>query len=145
MAQGQADCVFHKNSVYPSRAMSLAMHESLSTSSSSFSTISVLLRLLTSRNPCADSQEPRVTDTLIQNLAQIGQQANGQTKIRRLQQELARPRHALIQSQSTVGTRNQTKSVSQAGIQYSESENEFQDDLDSLQRSLEAPRDSIDS
>ena len=48
-----------KKSVHPSRAMSLAMHGALSTSSSSFSSMSVLQKLRTSRNPCADSQEPR--------------------------------------------------------------------------------------
>ena len=39
--------------------MTLVMHGTLSTSSSSFSSMSVLQRLRTSRNPCADSQEPR--------------------------------------------------------------------------------------
>ena len=50
---------FKKKSVHPSRAMSLAMHGALSTPSSSFSSVSVLQRLRTSTNPCADSQEPR--------------------------------------------------------------------------------------
>ena len=51
--------VCQKNCVHPSRATSLAMHGTLSTSSSSFSSMSVLQKLRTSRNPCADSQEPR--------------------------------------------------------------------------------------
>ena len=58
MAQGQPDCVpkivvsFHL-----SRAMSLAPHRTPSTSSSTFSSVPGLRRLLTSRNPCADPRE----------------------------------------------------------------------------------------
>ena len=58
VAQGQRDCVpkivvsFHL-----SRAMSLAPHRTPSTSSSTFSSVPGLRRLLTSRSPCADPRE----------------------------------------------------------------------------------------
>ena len=84
VAQGQADRVFRKNNVHPSRAMSLAMHGTLSTSSFSFSSISGLQRFLTSRNPCADSQEPRsdgYTDPEPRTDSPAGKWANENTKI----------------------------------------------------------------
>ena len=90
------------------------------------------------------SRNSAALSTSFEHQRLIRQQAQGQAKILRLRQELAQPRYALIQSQSIVVTQNETKSGSQAGIQDSEPENEFQDDLDSLQRSLEAPRDSLD-
>ena len=94
--------------------MSLAMHGTLSTSSSSFfsnfryykgcSHLEILALI---------HKKTGVTNSLIQNLTQIRQQAKGQAKMRRLRQELAQARYALIQSQSTVVNQNETKSGSQ--------------------------------
>ena len=55
-----SSCAFHKNSVHLSHAMSRAIHGTLSTSSTPFSSVPGLQRLLTSRNPCADPREPGV-------------------------------------------------------------------------------------
>ena len=51
------DCASFENNHSISRAMSHAMHGTCSTSSSSFSSVPGLQRLITSRKPCADSQE----------------------------------------------------------------------------------------
>ena len=72
VAQGQPDCVpkivvsFHL-----SRAMSLAPHRTPSTSSSTFSSAPGLPRLVTSRNPSADSRERGVMDILIQDISLV--------------------------------------------------------------------------
>ena len=56
-AQGNLDCMPKIFFVF--RAVSHAMHSTLSTSSSTSPTITGLQRLITSRNPCADSPEPK--------------------------------------------------------------------------------------
>ena len=60
-----------QNSHSISCAMSHAMHSTRSTSSSSFSSVPGLQRLLTSRIPALIHENTGVTDTLIQNLSQI--------------------------------------------------------------------------
>ena len=58
-------------SFHLSRAMSLAPHRTPSTSSSTFSSVPGLQRLLTSRIPALIHENAGVTDILVQNLSQV--------------------------------------------------------------------------